>query len=272
MVEIIVVIGVLMLLIGISVVAIGKLGKSNKIHHTNSSMETLNAMLQNYSSVDEGMTQILALYGDLSFPLQAANPAHGALPIRPIGSANTALPSPADSNRQISVTTGATGTNFPFPSVGAGTLSVTTGARTSAAWRTLLVMQKLYAVPANRALFDRVPPESRFYLIDSATGNRLQPFLVADGFGEPIYFVPPDGLLSVIIDADRTTAPAANLAFQSDGRRHQWAGGANPGWNPKNANARPFWVSAGPDHDYVGRIAGTTVEPRGDDNVYSFEH
>jgi type II secretory pathway pseudopilin PulG len=231
MVEMIVVIGVLTLLIGIVVVAMGRISRTAKQNQAGSVMESLNAMVQNYSAVDENLAVLNGYYGDLGATL-------GAMP----------APNPPDGKHAINVPAGNNGTTFP--AIGTN--------NQSAAWRTWLVMQQLYAIPANKALFDKIPPEQRFYLTNSATNARLDPagcFLVADGFGEPILFVPANGLCQVTIG---TNTAANNKSLQSDGRVHTRAGLA---WTPLNANPRPFWVSAGPDHFYA----------KGDDNVNSFD-
>lgn len=269
MIEILVAIGIILLLVGLSVAAIGRLARANKKHQTDASLGTLKAMLQNYEGSDEGLTTLLgAYYGDLTSP----NP---ALPIVAPGQTITPPPSPADDHKILVNPTQPTqqgyspaGVNaFPFPGVGTNNWS--------AVWRTYQVMRLMYAVPGNRALFEKVPPEQRYYLIDSGTGSQLQPFLLADAYGEPIIFVPPSGLMNVLVEADLTVAPppANNMSLQSDGRRHSWNAG-NKTWTPANPNPRPFWASSGPDHSFTGKRVGaqSTWQARGDDNVYSFDH
>jgi prepilin-type N-terminal cleavage/methylation domain-containing protein len=82
-------------------------------------------------------------------------------------------------------------------------------------------------------------PFPQFAVLPPAAGTTFGPVLL-DGWGNPIIFVPASGLSNVYTSTN-TSSPALLPPIQSP-------------------DHRPFWVSAGPDGDFV----------RGDDNIYSF--
>jgi type II secretory pathway pseudopilin PulG len=95
----------------------------------------------------------------------------------------------------------------------------------------------LTRVDKNKSALSAIPPDS---IIDTSkmtdTTNAVTPAL-ADGWGNPIVFVPGDKGLAVNVNDGKD----AKTIFSPD--------------------RRPFWASAGPDGDFS----------KGDDNVYSFE-
>jgi type II secretory pathway pseudopilin PulG len=76
--------------------------------------------------------------------------------------------------------------------------------------------------------------------------------VVLDAWGNPIIFVPASGAMNVYVNLIYTNSTNGYTGTKLDGSTPQLTITAPDG--------RPFWVSAGPDGDFV----------KGDDNIYSF--
>jgi hypothetical protein len=130
---------------------------------------------------------------------------------------------------------------------------------------TLLVMNMIKAMPDNARTLNGLPSNAtRSFTGVVANTNPLvaitAPFML-DGWGHPILYVPPGGLIGVYV-LGNDGRPEARLKSAPDGRG--------------------FWVSAGPD-GYFGILPGPNGQvgnpapdaddiAGGDDNVYSFEN
>jgi hypothetical protein len=163
--------------------------------------------------------------------------------------------------------------------------------------RTQRVLRRLLAVPANKSAFDALPPEAHLRVeyhsgVTYVEGDELavpngtggydlfqcgpgtttsappsgwkptdkHTAVIADGFGNPLLFVPPPGLsgVNVGIGKDSTgkeTYTNKNQTITAPGAR------PNPAPPPAMIGVRPFFASAGEDGNFT----------KGDDNLYSFQ-
>ena len=126
-----------------------------------------------------------------------------------------------------------------------------TGASTagSDAYRnTILAMALLKTIPANHDAMSKLPAKAVLVPASNDTVTTVDDTtvpLVADAWGNPIIFVPGNGLQGVKVGVrgdGSYPSETSNLTIRS----------------PDN---RPFFASAGPDGDMS----------RGDDNLYSFQ-
>jgi prepilin-type N-terminal cleavage/methylation domain-containing protein len=102
-----------------------------------------------------------------------------------------------------------------------------------------LVLARLLAVPANRAIFDKLPSE-QVQTVPSPIAGGAPLYELLDGYGHPIKFMPSAGLAKVT-----SSAQSGNFRLLSDGRLHPVTG-TDPFPCP---NPRPFFLSGGPDND-----------------------
>jgi hypothetical protein len=160
--------------------------------------------------------------------------------------------------------------------------------------RTQRVLHRLLSVPANKAAFDALPAEAHLmvayqsgvtyfagddliaprtgggidlYTCTTATTTSAPPAagwtlsgkhtpVVADGYGNPILFVPPPGLQGVNVGRNGNGSYTnANQQIVAPGAK------PNPAPPPPEIGVRPFFASAGEDGDFA----------KGDDNLYSFQ-
>jgi hypothetical protein len=126
-----------------------------------------------------------------------------------------------------------------------GDVSASGAGRGTANSNCATVLSYLVLVPANQQAIAQLPVKS--LVPNSArTINSIQISAVADGWGNPIIFVPPSGLVGVSIGASAnssgTISNTNSVTITSPD--HRW-----------------FWASAGPDGNFSN----------GDDNIYSFE-
>ncbi|MFI5379261.1 MAG: type II secretion system protein [Tepidisphaerales bacterium] len=114
--------------------------------------------------------------------------------------------------------------------------------------RTRILMAKLLAVPANKKILARLPSEN-FKVFPLAAGDPAGYTTIpipVDGWGSPILYVPPNGII-LTTDAGLRRVTAARI---------QAPGDAVP------MGIQGFWMSAGEDNNYQ----------TGKDNVYSFDN
>jgi prepilin-type N-terminal cleavage/methylation domain-containing protein len=113
------------------------------------------------------------------------------------------------------------------------------------------ILAALSRVPENKAALERFPPDRRLNThVRGSTPPPYESFVLIDGWGNPIIFVPPTGLRNVTIGGVSDCTVRSDLIVRP----------GNPA--PANPRGRGFWASAGPDGSFV----------KGDDNVYSFEN
>lgn len=224
MIELMVVIAVLLILVGITVVGVGRFATPGKARATQLTMENLQSLLGEF----EAQARQQPMYDNLDTSITPP-----------------ALRAPGD---VAALNTDAIGRH---------------GHATIATQR---VLRQLMRAPRNREAYGRLPAEqqmavqwasgvtyktgdelkegSKYYRLTGAPTNSAPPgagwkevtehqSVALDGWGNPILFVPKDGL------------------FITTGKRVR----------PPSGPDRPFWASAGPDGKFTG----------GEDNIYSFE-
>lgn len=104
---------------------------------------------------------------------------------------------------------------------------------------------RMKALPASRKAWESMPADR--LLGGSGVPDHMRGRVPLDGWGNPIIYVPAEGLLNVRVNA-------VNMRIRSSGPIS-----GNPALTQSD---RPFFASAGPD----GRF------DTGDDNLYSFEN
>ena len=123
-----------------------------------------------------------------------------------------------------------TGSQYSSP----GDVTTGAGGRTTAITNQKTIVAILCLSPGNQQAFAQLP--SKMMVPNSnATVNGVQISALADGWGNPILYVPTGGLSGVTVNGHSVTITS-----------------------PDN---RPFFASAGPDGNFT----------TGDDNMYSFE-
>jgi len=125
--------------------------------------------------------------------------------------------------------------NPPNSAIGFGDVAPGSSARSTAIVNTQAVMKLLLRVKQNETFYAGLPAKS---FVD-VNGTRQQ--VLADGWGNPIVFVPKNGILTSLGRKPDGSYTQINITIT-------------------NPSGRPFWASAGPDGTFDG----------GDDNIYSF--
>jgi prepilin-type N-terminal cleavage/methylation domain-containing protein len=302
LIELLIAIVVILILIGVSFGAYVEMMRHTHLQGTNVGMETAKSMYDAYRAADPTMT---ALNNLLKSP-GPSNQLDMIVPGNPTSPPGLAAKQPLNSQLDLVQP-------YLF-------LRACKGPRHEHAWNTIeanddqfqntlraidftqQVMRVLLTVPENREALAKLPAERR-YVITDPNGNAIDPPLLADSYGEPIYFVPQAGLcmsgignpagtgllppyyIHVSISAVSGATNINNIwptVIRSDGRVH-----ISPADSPLSdpiapPNPLPFWVSAGPDDDLGAAVADPTLPPgaltlpasgqggAGDDNVYSF--
>ena len=142
------------------------------------------------------------------------------------------------------------------------------------------VMRRLSSIPDNKKNLEKLPSDQTLAVPPSGTSGGGT--VVMDGWRNPILFVPATGLRYVASSQKDSTASGANYAKgarviapkQSSPANYPmvyWtamtstnSGPPGPDWfeGIRSPDGRAFWASAGPDGNFI----------QGDDNFYSFEH
>src|SRR4051812_32176848 len=151
--------------------------------------------------------------------------------------------------------------------------------------RTAMVMARISSIPDNKKALEKFPSDQKLAVPPSPTlpsGGMV----VLDGWHNPILFVPPSGLAGVYAKPNANGTPQTTYASgqnYSKGARvivqgQYWTATTStnssptpPEWYPgiRSPDGRAFWVSAGADGTF-----GTQTDLKagsGDDNIYSFE-
>jgi prepilin-type N-terminal cleavage/methylation domain-containing protein len=253
LIEILVVIGIILVLVGIVSVGITYVTKAGK---GNSVKVTLNNL--------RGMVTEL----DATAGLTGRQPAKwyrgGAAQIAPFAAAGASVWKDADPSSAA----------LEAAIVPAGAVITETatsnGPRydSDAVLNTQLIMQLLLGTPKNRTMLGQFPQGSlmekvpagttKLILANPANDRTPTPAIPLDPWGNPIIFVPGAGLCG-----DATTDMWVGGTSISDGGKQVVQTPTSTQLGPiQSPDARPFWASAGPDGDFR----------TGDDNVYSFEN
>jgi len=222
LVEIIVALGIIMILVGLVTVGMRALNKSAKEKATKSALETAKSMLAELDTAG-GIAEVTAIYSSLVPANQVEQPGNVTI------DAYQAAPYARYQSDAVRLTQ--------------------------------FVMGKLIAIPNNKAVLQKLPVErllrknpagSAASLLTVDANGEPNPPVLLDGWGNPIIYVPWDGLSKVIIGND---VPPKEYRIKSNEVITPSTGA------DKFTTGRPFWASAGPDGDFS----------TGDDNVYSFE-
>jgi len=274
LIEVLTVIGIIILLVGITVYGISKVMGSSKAAATKTTLENLKSMLSEYETVSKGLKRQPGIQwlndGDA-----------GATSIwqdfDPGDAAKAPEPDPAVPPRDVTIA-GGTGASGRYSADQIGNTQQVMLMQTAPNVRSMIqqlpAQQLMEQIPANLPM----PPAGVKLFVQRADNTigmyqgvaaRPNPPLVLDGWGNPIIFVPAGGLAGG--DGPKTdpnTMIVGGKASDTDSKRVLALDPADQ--NPpadavrqiRSPDNRPFWASAGPDGNFM----------TGDDNLYSFEN
>jgi hypothetical protein len=178
-----VVIGIILLLIGMSVAGFNTIAKHSKAQHTKVALETAKAMIAEYEAT-AGKTNLAGFRGYWD----NVSPAIDVSTLPPRQSSVTILKTPLPPDIY--------------------------------AWDqySALVLAKLLELPNNKAILDKLPSEQvqKTLQIPANSGNYF--YEILDGYGHPILFVPSIGLAKITVNGQPGAAGATTGIMQSDGR------------------------------------------------------
>jgi len=138
-----------------------------------------------------------------------------------------------------------------------------------AVYHTAQFMRYLGSIPDNKKILERLPSDQ--LLAVPASGSFSGGTVVLDGWRNPILFVPPAGLANVQSKQQNTYSSTnysrgARVVMNGE----YWTAAESTSSSPtppswfkgiRSPDGRAFWASAGPDGSFID----------GDDNIYSFE-
>lgn len=238
--EILVVIGIILLLVGIGVVGFRVLDQSGRV--TETTLKNLQSMLGEYEAMTALREQPPYAYIDgtrkTAAELKGEKINFWEYP------ASTAAVTGGDGDVKTATSAGSPRYNW------------------DAVANTQVALLMFNRVPANKQAMTQLPAKQVHgtpsgikgdKLAPDKTPDRIDPPLILDAWGNPIVFVPKYGLRGV--DLMKNDGPGHELEDQTILSTGHIEAGATP---PRSA--RPFFASAGPDGDFR----------TGDDNLYSF--
>jgi type II secretory pathway pseudopilin PulG len=205
-IELLVVMGLIIILAGFLFYAYQHVVTDRKISDTKTSMQALQSLLGNYEQATHYQRPLPIVYATQD--TFAPNP---ALP-----SWESAITSLTSANRvqwQLQFWTGGfTGSGEPAASVlTADALSSTVNGYPYQLADTICVMYAIESIPENAAILNSLPANLKKTIYVSSTNNAgpgtdtsMPVTLVLDGWGNPILFVPADGLSYVMTSTDPT--------------------------------------------------------------------
>lgn len=209
--ELLVVIGILLVLIGLAVIGFKTVGSASKGKLTRNQLENCKSMLGEFT---------------------LTNQVQDLLPLLPVANNHWVVPSPTPATTDITTVT------VPAP-------APTSTNETNLKEDTARVIARLESVPANRQSLEKMPPDhisGVTYNTLAVTGGTLPASTTAvpvllDGNGNPIYFIPGGGMTGV------------NLGYKGSGDHGSAASYDQPNMTVRSPDRRPFWASGGPDGD-----------------------
>lgn len=214
LVELLIVCAILSVLIGMLVMGVNHLNRSSRIKATHVALENLNAMLSELEAStpnQRGLVDMEKHIWDNDNPA-INNPKVVAAPNDITASAYT---SGASTDRYNS----------------------------NAVKKTQAVMDRLYLLPAVRDALSKYPEDRKMSLTGSTVGDRAP--ILLDDFGNPILYVPTEGMTGVDTSNGTVTIPGTGHGY---------------------------WISAGPDGCVTTLPGHTYSNPPGDDNITSARH
>lgn len=238
--EILVVIGIILLLVGIAVITFGALNPSGRA--TKVTLANLHGMLGAYEAQAGLREQPSDIYVNGARQVPGTNPT----PANSLWGHVSTIPDTAGIEK---LTSGSPG-RYQLDGVA----------------NAQRVYNFLNRIPSNKQSMSAIPTKQVLGQVEGATRGakllgpanmrQLDPPLILDAWGNPIIFVGSGGLSGVRFEAQRGTAA------EGPKRRVTSVGILDPTPPTVPQTARPFFASAGPDGD---------IET-GDDNMYSFEN
>jgi prepilin-type N-terminal cleavage/methylation domain-containing protein len=280
LIELLIVIVVILILIGVGFGAYIEGMRHAATQRTNTVLGVAKGLFDEYKAADPKMTALTPLYTGANVKLQLVDTAHPA----------TTPQAAYDLDQSYNYLSACLGPRHEHNwTIIYANDNSTNRDTLRAIDYTQQVMRALLTAPNNREALAKMPAESR-YVITDANGNTIDPPLLADGNGEPIYFVPPAGLVMAGNGGTTATVPGPVSGIPagtnpwptvmcSDGRMHVAPpDGVDPQPPP---NRLPFWAAAGNDDDLgaagpttmAGLILPSQTTPvkagSGDDNEYS---
>jgi prepilin-type N-terminal cleavage/methylation domain-containing protein len=193
LVEMLVVIGIIVLLLGLSVVGFSQIAKHSKAQHTKAALETMKAMMTEWDA-SAGKQNVAGF----------------------VNYWNTGVLTPIDAKNVGTV-------NMPISPL---------GVKPTWQQYNALVLAKLLELPANKAILDKLPTEQvQKNLLITLPGQPAAPYYeILDGYGHPLLFVTSLGLRNVtaggttgIIRSDGRIHPLAGAdPYPNPNPRYFW--------------------------------------------------
>ena len=123
----------------------------------------------------------------------------------------------------------------------------------------LVMVDFLMRVPRNRTMVSSLPTKRILESPPNTTPYRIEQTIVLDGWGNPIIFVPPAGL--VVNIHDQSTNKDNSYCVRTTGTFPFKDQNSYNTQHPLSRADRPFFAAAGQDGDFT----------KGEDNIYSFQ-
>jgi hypothetical protein len=268
MIELLVVIGIILILMGLFFAGAKVVTAQAKARDTKSMLETAKTMFENYQQA--GGLNVNVPYNNS--PLQTGGGPVHTVAIKGANAAGGYVLSFVNqfgqSSQSYSQAASLVWSEGEVQAPGSMTdiaLQLTNpahGALHQTILNTEVVMQAMLTVPENQTIINNLPPSK--IVRDAANGIPL----LLDGWGNPILFVPGGGLMLVWVDPSY----GQSEVITSEGVMQPST--YNPGNSLVPLANKPFFVSAGPDGDLSnahGNTSGTPTSDMTDDNIYSFQ-
>ncbi len=227
LIEMMIVIVVIAILVGLFFGGYQKWSTSNKKQLTSTRLEILNSMLAELEAQGHNTFQTQAFLTGQQDAFQYGNVSIDSAPNPPVANGQGTLTQPNDLMYIANNTASKAQVGYCNRWAAIKYMSKT-------------VMAVLTALPNNASALGKLQADATALDALPANTTPTGPQVVLDAWYNPILFVPAGGLINVYVNTNSNN-PQLITVTSPDGR--------------------PFFVSAGPDGDFV----------RGDDNIYSFE-
>jgi type II secretory pathway pseudopilin PulG len=270
LIEVLVVIGIIIILLGIIAFGMSKVIDSQKKASTRNTLNVMRSWLAEYEITTKGLNrqppkqwtplgQELKAPGDVITIWTDGNPSDTAAP----------EPDPALAPRNVTKEVGAADVRGRYSAEQVGnTQQVLTLLQQAASVKTLMSQlatgQTMEEVPASlTACKLNVKFANGTVAPYSGMAGMPVPPLILDAWGNPIIFVPAGGLAGLNGSADDAMFVGGKKgdAEAKEVVRDTVTPAANQVLPIRSPDSRPFWASGGPDGNFL----------TGDDNLYSFE-
>ena len=277
LVEMMIVVGLIVVLIALAVTGYSKLVNASAERGTTTALQNAQSLLAEYEQA-VGLGRLG--FGDPTFPYHGGYFSQSDAPSQAEQGNAIGIGTPcaaglvADSGSFSSDPSALVPYRFPGKPDANGNIPYTLDyTKERAVFNTAAVMMYIARLPQARPILSSLPAKSFLQYAGQPiklSGNEAPVML--DGWGNPIIYVPPGGLVwekitsmdgssnPPIVHASRYLVRTSGVTTLPEVTYTQGQPPAASAFVPLKAGDRPFWASAGPDGNF----------DNGDDNVYSF--